>query len=712
MMPRHDALTTEQKQIIDMPLNQTLFLEGLAGSGKTTAGVGRLAHLLAQGVPSREVLVLVPQQTLANPYRQLLNRADLPAGAEVSVTTIGGLVRRMVDLFWPLVAQAAGFAEPQARPTFLSLETAQYYMGRVIGSLIVERGYFESITIDRVRLYSQILDNLNKAALVRFPHTEIGDRLNAAWAGDEAQRRMYDDVQACASAFRAYCLAHNLLDFSLQAELFFNQLWMLPQPRAYLVKQYRHLIVDNIEEDSPAVHDLLRDWLPVLKSALVIYDHEAGYRRFLGADDRTAYTLRSACVVQMMLTHDFVTSPALRELGAQFALSLKRTPAQPETSLEPREALREALHFEDHRYHPQVMDWVVAEIGSLVRDHGVPPGEIVVVAPYLSDALRFSLLNRFAAAGVPARSHRPSRALRDEPAAVCLLTLARLAHSAWEQRPTTFDVAYALMMAIDGLDLVRAQLLAQIVYRPRDGVLGAFDQINTPMQTRITYRLGGQYERLRAWLGVYQAGEPDEIDHFWRRLFGEVLSQASFGFHGDTGAAEVAANLIESAQRFRLTIGVPPEGKTLAQEYVEMVTSGVLADQYLRSWALDAASDSVLLAPAYTFLMRNQPVDYQFWLNVGAMGWAERLYQPLTHPYVLTRGWPLGKTWTDFDEVEANQEALYRLALGLMRRCRKRIYLGFSQLGEQGQEQRGPLLDAVQRTFRRLNQNTVDGGDV
>ena len=47
----------------------------------------------------------------------------------------------------------------------------------------------------------------------------------------------------------------------------------------------------------------------------------------------------------------------------------------------------------------------------------------------------------------------------------------------------------------------------------------------------------------------------------------------------------------------------------------------------------------LLIAPAYTFLLNNRAVDYQFWLNIGSEGWSRRLYQPLTHPYVLSRGW-------------------------------------------------------------------------
>jgi hypothetical protein len=363
-----------------------------------------------------------------------------------------------------------------------------------------------------------------------------------------------------------------------------------------------------------------------------------------------------------------------------------------------------------------MLAWVADEIRSLVHDYGVPPAEIVVLAPFLPDALRFALSNRLEARDVPTRSHRPSRALKDEPATRCLLTLASLAHPDWGCCPSSFDVAYALMTAIDELDLVRAQLLTQIVYRPSEGrpSLTSFDQIVPEMQDRLTYVLGERYERLRDWIeenappalaepppqvGGIEGGELP-FDHFLSSLFGEVLSQEGFGFHRDYDAGRVAANLIESVQKFRWVMQRDDE-KPLGQEYIEMVQDGVIAAQYLHSWRLQP-EDAVLLSPAYTFLMRNRPVDVQFWLDVGGSGWWERLYQPLTQPYVLSRGWSRDGVWTDQNEVAARNETLHRLTQGLIRRCRERVYLGLSELGESGREQKGQLLSVIQRVLRRL----------
>jgi len=359
-----------------------------------------------------------------------------------------------------------------------------------------------------------------------------------------------------------------------------------------------------------------------------------------------------------------------------------------------------------HRYYPEMLDWVAEQTAILVHERSVPPGEIVILTPFLTDSLRFSLMDRLTRKEVRARSHRPSRALREEPATRCLLTLAEIAHPQWDLVPSRFDVSYALMQAISGLDLVRAQILSQVVYRAKGLVatLGPFDQIGTDMQNRLTYVLGERYDRLCLWLAEYASGEPQPLDHFLSRLFGEVLSQPGFGFHRNYDAAGVAAVLVESIQKFRWVAaqgGEVSEGRSLGQEYVEMVHDGVVAAAYLENWRFQP-EDAVLLAPAYTFLMSNRPVDYQFWLNVGGRGWWERLNQPLTQPYVLSRHWPRGAIWTDGDEMATRRVALHHLALGLVGRCRRKIYLGLSELNERGTEQKGPLLIAFQRVLQRL----------
>lgn len=703
------SLSPDQISLVKQPLESRIFLEGPAGSGKTTAGVERMLFLIEEGISGDSILLLVPQRSCAKPYQQALFAAQTTQGGLVATLTIGGLARRMIELFWPLIGEQAGFGAPNKTPVFLTLETAQYYMARLVRPLL-ETGYFESISIDRNRLYSQIIDNLNKAALVGFPHTQIGERLKAAWNGEPGQLRVYDDAQECANRFRAYCLEHNLLDFSLQVEIFTRHLWNNPQCRQYLSSAYRHLISDNLEEEPPVTHDILRDWLPDFSSALLIYDQDAGYRLFLGADTHSAYAFKSLCPQQFAFDGSFVMGSEVQTLFTDLSRALTDR-SIPLGVHEAKTAFYRgsALEIEFERYYPQMLAKVAQRIADLVQQENVPPGEIVVLSPYLSDALRFALANRLEKYNIPTRSHRPSRALRDEPAAQCVLTLAALAHPQWLENglPDRFDFVYTLLQAIQGIDLVRAQLLAEIVYHPRQDKpsLSAFEQIKPDMQERITYHLGELYEKLRRWLDEYRQSAPEELDHFLGRLFGELLSQPGYGFHTSYPAAEVVANLIESIQKFRWAVegSLAQAGIPVGKEYLEMVRDGVIAAQYLRSWQMEG-DEAVLLAPAYTYLMSNRPVEVQFWLDIGSRGWFERLFQPLTHPYVLSRWWSVSQKWTDAEEYEASRQSLFRLATGLARRCRRKIVLCHSELGEQGFEQRGLLLYAIQQLLRDARQ--------
>ena len=123
-------LSAAQRAIASSELRTTTFLEGPAGAGKTTAGVARMLELLRQGVMASSLLVLVPVRPLGAPYADALRRNRLRPGSIPSVATVGGLARRSVELFWPLVSRQAGFVNPDRSPTFLTLETAQYQMAR------------------------------------------------------------------------------------------------------------------------------------------------------------------------------------------------------------------------------------------------------------------------------------------------------------------------------------------------------------------------------------------------------------------------------------------------------------------------------------------------------------------------------------------------------------------------------------------------------
>lgn len=662
------------------------FWYGPAGTGKTTAALSQLSDWLDAGVDPAQILVLVPQRALGLPYQTLLSDSGHENTQAVQVVTYGGLAQRQITLYWPYVAQQTLEAWDGRDPTYLTIEATQYYMARFVEPYI-SQGYFDSLKVDRARIIAQIIDNLSTAAVNGFTLQDVHDRLVQSWQGHSSRLTVYAAAHEIAETFQAYCLTHSLLDFSLQIRLFREVLLSHDAYRATLHDSFRYLIVDNSEENFPVTLGLVASLLSSVHEALILYDLDAGYRLFLGATPETAYELRRACDEHPIDTQMIGVSDAMHDLQ-ELAYKLLRTSNTPsEVMIQP------AYHLMHNTFYPQMLDNVVSEVIRLIHEESVSPGQIVIMAPYLGDALRFTLLTQFDNAGIPYVSHRPSRAIRDEPVARAVLTALKLAYG-YNQFPPRDDIAQMFVQLI-GLDPVRSELLAQIVYRPnRDDFLGLFEDVNASMQARITFLGGEQYSALRQWIISFR-DEAGNIppDHCLSRLF-DFVSQPGYGLHANLESGRIVGELVSSAYKFRevLALAAETDWREVTAEYISLVGDGVLAAVHQANWQ-DAHQNAVFIAPAYTFLMRNRFVDYQFWVDVGSTAWHERLEQPLTHPYVLRRDYVANRPWTDEDELRAQDEMLTRVVLGLLRRCRQRVYWAFTDLSEQGYEQRGPLLN-------------------
>jgi hypothetical protein len=352
-----------------------------------------------------------------------------------------------------------------------------------------------------------------------------------------------------------------------------------------------------------------------------------------------------------------------------------------------------------------MIDSTCSTINQLIGEKSESPAEIVVLTPYLSDALLFTLSSKLAVYQICSYSARPSRALVKEPVVGCLLTLAKLAHPLWDLPISQYDVRQVLMVAIREMDLVRADLCSRTLYseRHKESGISSFNQLQGELPERITYSIGEKLEIIRNWIEEYKSHEILPLFGFFGKIFGELLSQPGFAFHNNFESASITAKLTTSTKKFRqvLVNTVNFSEINCGREYILTLQKGLIGAQFFEP-ASNNPTDAVLIAPAFTYLMTNRAVKYQFWLDIGSNGWWERLNQPLTHPYILNRHWQRGEKWQDANEIKSNQESLARLVRGLLRRCNKHLYLYTAGIDDQGREQRNQLLQAFQLVYKRL----------
>jgi hypothetical protein len=468
-------------------------------------------------------------------------------------------------------------------------------MWRVVTPLLGQ-GAFANLRLRPQQIVSQLLDTLNRAALNALTLEEAIARQSRTWAGDPERRFHLDDAATAARAFRRRCLGNSLLDLSLMVEVFDTQLVRHPEFHRYFRERYRHLLVDNLEEQTPAGQNFVVGLMGETQTTAVAGDAGGGYKRFLAADPHGAEALRGRFDRVYDFTRSFVAPPELERLANQVDNALLHT------HLPTEGAEARLLGVVGGRYRREMVNNLAPVLHNLVYEGGVAPRDIAIVVPYMDGALRYMLTQALATAGLPYRLLRRRTSPREEPRVRAWLTWLALAHPDWGIQPAPYDVAEALTLSIAGLDPARAQLLTDNLYRPDGPELAPADGL----PARIVERVGAEHVALAEELRLWLAGRDplESIDAFLHSLFNELLAQPRFRPEPDMAGAAVAEWLAGAAARLRRA--APAMGLTTPAEtgaaFIDAVNQGLVTANP-PDWGEPPDPEGIVLSTLYAYLL-------------------------------------------------------------------------------------------------------------
>ncbi|CUS03876.2 conserved protein of unknown function [Candidatus Promineifilum breve] len=682
-------LTPLQREAVDA--GGASYLYGPAGTGKTTALHQRLIRLLRQE-PAYTVLALVAEPEHRAAFFDAVHASGLGPYSELNVTNYSRLAQSMAALFWPLVARDAGFERPYVPPTFLSYDQAQVLMWRIVTPLLAQ-GAFANLRLRPQQIVSQLLDTLNRAALNALPLEEAIARQTRTWAGEPERRFHLDDAATAARAFRRRCLADSLLDLSLTVELFDTQLVRHPEFHRYFRERYRHLIVDNLEEQTPAGQNFVAGLMGETQTTAVAVDAGGGYKRFLAADPHGAEGMRGRFTHVFDFSHSFVAPADMTALANQVENHLLHT------TLPTEGAAERVLTVVGGRYRREMIANLGPVLHELVYGRGVAARDIAVIVPYMDGALRYMLTGALREAGLPYRLLRRRTSPREEPRVRAWLTWLALAHPGWGVHPAPYDVAEALTLSIHSLDPARAQLLVDNLYRPAAPELLPIEQLPARIAERVGAEDAHLVEEARLWLAA--RAHSDTIDVFLHSLFNDLLARPEFQPEPDVAGAAVLDWLVRSAARLRKAapaMGLLTEAD-LGAAFIDAVNQGLVTANP-PDWGEPPDPEGVVLSTIYAYLLAGEPARVQVWLETAAQGWWDIPRQPLSNAFVLAQSRSPEIPWTVDEEFAVRNELLTRIVRGLTARCREGVILATSDLDRRGARQDGPLWRALGSVVR------------
>lgn len=693
-----DDLTFAQQEAVQS--GGSSFLQGEAGTGKSTALLYRLRRLLQEGESPYAILILLAEAGDRRRFFEFLEAAGIEGLRDLQVTTFTYLAREMVQQFWPLVARPAGFERPFQRPVYIRYDLAQLLMWRIVRDMMAE-GAFADLPLRPQQIVSQILDTINRAALNRLSLKEAEQRQIQSWAGEPADARHLREAARAAQTFRAHCRRNSLLDVSLAVRVFDTQLLQHPEFNRYFRERFRHVLVDNLEEQTSAGQQFVSGLLDVVQSAALVFDRGGGYKQLLSADPAGARNLAPLCDRTIYFDRQFVSRPAQVHLANAVERRLLR--AQPSDDLPSAEQTQLAssalLGVATGRYRHEMAQNAVHRLAQLLAEGNVEPEDAAIIAPGLDGALRYALSSAMRAAELPFSLRRRRSSPRDEPLVRAWLTWLALAHPGWQRPPPAYDVAEALALTANGLDPARAELLSGALYRAEEGVLSSTGELAPELVQRVGEQAVQAVESLRLWL--MEHGEL-ALDDFLRDLYAFMQSEPALRAHEDQGPSKLADWLVALSARLQLT-AAPMElqsAEAIGRAFLNAIDEGLVTTDPPQLGE-PPERRGVIITTVHGYLLSNETSRLQVWFDVSNPTWWDIPQQPLSNPFVLAPEWPAERSWTLADAYQRRNEILSHIIRGLSVRCKDGVLLSVSTLNQRGQRQDSPLWRALQPLIDR-----------
>ena len=602
-----------------------------------------------------------------------------------------GFLQDEVILYWPLLI---GLLNLLAQfPVRLRPETEQELatkLWKLDGEILSVAG------VNEYRLVRRILDLLQLAAYSGTPTEEIATVL-AQGLEDEVEGKI--DYAQLLLHWRNWCMERGLLTYGIITELYYQHLLPDPNYQQHLLRRYRYLIADDVD-DYPGVTRHLFDFL--LDRGVVgafSYNPDGAIRLGLGSDPEYLAGLAARC----KKVETLIASPV--KTLAEVAVLMTECVSQPLTLV----SLPSCVQTIATTSRAQLLRETGEEVARAVES-GVVPQEIAIIAPGLDAIARYSLVEILRKKGIAVAPTGDQRPLNSYPAIRGLLTLLALVYPGLGRLVDRDAIAEMLVVLTPDLttqntykiDPIRAGLIADACFEPhpdRPNLLpfAAYDRWD-----RLGYTATTAYEQLLAWI------EKQRSQYEMRLLPSPIslLDRAiqDFLWLGSNLPYDLVAalrELLETAQHYwevdirlrQIEGGDAPVNATIAQ-FISLLRRGTITANPYPVRPIGAASRAVTLATIFQYRSIRQGHRWQFWLDAGSPLWLSGGAATLFGANLFLQH-RFARPWTAEEAREADEARLRRIIRDLLGRVEERVYLCHSELAVNGQEQLGPLLNLV-----------------
>jgi hypothetical protein len=756
----------------------SVWIVGSTRSGKTTRLVEQFCTWLSgdrqhlQGRRQRlhphqsepAVLVLAANDDNRRELRDRLAAAT-DGKYPIRAKTLLGFFQDEVTLFWPLLLQILG--TKAQFPVRLRPETEQELATRLWRQQLDEIP--RPAKVSESRWVRRLLDILQLAANSGTAIEEVGRILAAleeagefgirkseyspfgreASYGINAPLPILDSSTGALLCYpttphslilnwRNWCWERGFLTYGITTELYSKYLLGNPDYQRHLLRRYRYILADDVDDYPGVARDLFEFLLERGVVGAFTYNPDGAVRLGLGADPEYLQGLAKRCQIENL------SPPPLSTLADDLATPVVELVTEPMALFSLPESVQAIQTTSRGDLLRQTADFII----QAVKSGQIQPQEIALIAPGLDAIARYTLVEILTKQGIPVESLNDQRPLTSSPIIRALLTLLALIYPGLGRLVDRDAVAEMLVVLsarreargerqeargqgdkeelhltsyhsplptphfpLPNIDPVRAGLIADYCFQPHPEHPNLLPVTAYDRWDRLGYAASIAYGQIVQWIEEQRSQQEQRLLPSPIVLLDRAIQK--FIWQGSNLPYEQLAalrELLETAQhyweidaRLRQTEGSDTLFHVTIAQFIQLLRRGTITANPYPVRPIGAASRAVTLATIFQYRSSRRFHRWQFWLDAGSPLWsrggAATLYGA---PLFLQHRF--GRPWTAEDDLSADTERLRRILRDLLGRVGERIYLCHSDLAANGQEQNGTLLSLVNSAIPVVNE--------
>lgn len=673
-----------------------LWIQGPTRSGKTTRLVQWFETWVGQQAsPSEQyatpgVLVLSAvsgNRSVLQDHLTLVSQAKFP----FRHTTPLGFLEDEVKLFWALLVEQLGLNAQF--PLRLRPETEQELATRLWQpQLDTIEGWSAQRTDRFVR---QILDLMQLITLSHQPIKYLPELLMQA-IGDRSPELPlpYDTITQMLLDWRQWCRDRSLLTYSLIVDLYGQYLLADATYLKLLTERYQVVLADNVDEYPAITRSLFEAFLDGGSQGVFTFNPAGAVRLGLGADPEYMADLSHECEV---VTLEPLADRSIADELQDSVLALVNQPMY-------LTSLPHTIQTIQTASRAQLIRQTAETIIAAVQAGEIQPEEIAIVGPGLDAISRYAFKEILGKKGIQIELLNDQRPLVSSAITRSVLTLMTLIYpnlGRLVNRDTVAEMLVTLSRAT--IDPVRAGLLADNCFKPDVAAPQILASNAFSRWDRLGHSVSVCYDQIRTWIRQQQENLPPSpvqtidqaIQQFFLRPDGTIAHRQELNFE----QLSVLRELMETAQHYweldaRLkqwdkTEDMPSE---TMHNFIQLLRNGTVTANPLPFRPIFKPA-AITLATVFQYRSSRCTHRWQFWFDAGASRWLSGVDSLFGAPFFLQSY--SGQPWSVDDQAAMNQARLNRILQDLLGRTTERVFLCYSDLATNGQEQTGALLALV-----------------